>query len=256
VATPHNPARSTRETMCLIGLRWQPDDAERPLWVACNRDEFRVRPTAPAAWWPEGLLAGRDLASGGTWVGVTRSGRFAAVTNYRDPSALRPGASSRGALPVAFLVGDLGPRAYLDRVRARRDDYAPFNLIVGTSDELWWYGSRPDRLEAIAPGAHALSNADLDTPWPKARRLRGVMGSARADDEPLAALTDRAVAPDDQLPDTNVGLDAERALSAAFIDMPAVDYGTRSTTLVRLGPWGGRLVELTWPSGGRLDFAW
>jgi uncharacterized protein with NRDE domain len=242
--------------MCLVGLRWQPDDDDWPLWVAANRDEFRARPAAPAAWWPEGVLAGRDLTAGGTWLGVTRAGRFAALTNFRDPKAPITGARSRGALPVGFLVGEVGPRAYLERVREERDQYGGFNLLVGTPDALFWYGSRPDRLEPVAPGAHALSNADLDTPWPKVRRLAERVQTAEADEALLEALVDRELAPDDALPDTGVGLAVERALSAAFIDLPDADYGTRCTTVLRLGRGQGRFAEWTWPSGTRVSFAW
>ncbi|HEU4406377.1 MAG TPA: NRDE family protein [Polyangiaceae bacterium] len=242
--------------MCLIGLRWQPDDADWPLWVGANRDEFRSRPAARAACWPEGLLAGRDLESGGTWLGVTRAGRFAALTNYRDPSAPRVGRRTRGALPVGFLLSGAGPRAFLEQVRRERDAYAGFNLLVGTPDELFWYGSRPDRLEPVAPGVHALSNAELDTPWPKVRRLAARVGAAAADEALLEALVDRAAAPDGELPDTGVGLAVERALSPAFIDMPDADYGTRCTTVLRLGRGRGRFAEWTWPSGERVEFAW
>src|SRR5262245_2266806 len=139
--------------MCLVGLRWQPG-AAWPLLGAFNRDEFRERATAPAAWWPEGLLAGRDLVGGGTWLGVTRAGRFAAITNYRDPTALRKHALSRGKLPVDFLRSDVEPRAYLEQIRRDRESFAGFNLLVGTPDELWWYGSHPDRLEPVEAGVH------------------------------------------------------------------------------------------------------
>ncbi len=249
--------------MCLIGLRWQPGTAW-PISGAFNRDEYRSRPAAPAEWWPAGVLGGRDLGAGGTWLGVTRAGRFAALTNYRDPAAPRAGVRSRGALPLAFLLDEAGPRAFLEGVRGARAEYDGFNLLVGTPEELWWYGNRPDRLEPLAPGVHGLSNADLDTPWPKVRRLTERLSAvAVADDNDdegdaalLAALTDGRPAPDDELPDTGVGLELERALSPAFIDLPAADYGTRCSTLVRLGPGRGRLTEYTWPSGERRDFAW
>ncbi|MCU0687255.1 MAG: NRDE family protein, partial [Polyangiaceae bacterium] len=108
--------------------------------VAANRDEFRARPADPADWWPEGLLAGRDREAGGTWLGVTRTGRFAALTNYRDPRARRTGLRSRGALPIAFLLDTAAPRTFLEGLRQSRADYEGFNLLVGTPDELWWYG--------------------------------------------------------------------------------------------------------------------
>lgn len=239
--------------MCLIGIVWQPG-APRPLRVAANRDEFRARPADPADWWPEGLLAGRDREAGGTWLGVTRAGRFAALTNYRDPGTRRAGLRSRGALPVAFLLDTAGPRAFLEGLRRSRADDEGFNLLVGTPDELWWYGNVPDRLEPLTPGVHALSNADLDTPWPKVKTLAERLRAADDDASLLEALTDRRGASDGELPDTGVGLELERSLSAAFIDLPA--YGTRCSTLLHCGPEGGRLGEWTWPAGTRRDFAW
>ena len=239
--------------MCLIGLRWQPG-ADWPLTVAANRDEFHRRPAAAAGWWPEGLLAGRDLEAGGTWLGVTRDGRFAALTNYRDPGTRRKDVRSRGALPIGFLTGRMSPQAYLESVQAERSAYNDFNLLVGTADDLWWYGSRPDRMQSVPPGVHALSNADLDTPWPKATHLMEGLAGAPDDDALLVLLTDRQRAADDCLPDTGVGLEWERALSSSFIEL--LDYGTRCSTVLTLSAENGRFTEWTWPDGTRRDFTW
>lgn len=159
--------------MCLIVLalgldrRW-------PLVVAANRDEFRDRPSAPLAAWPDGrVVAGRDLAAGGTWLGVTRDGRFAALTNFRDPTARRAGVRSRGALVAGFLEGSAPAEDYARSAVGSREAYADFNLLVGDRAGLWYASSALAGVRPVAPGLHALSNHLLDTPWPKARRALG-----------------------------------------------------------------------------------
>jgi uncharacterized protein with NRDE domain len=224
--------------MCLIlfALDAHP---EYPLVVAANRDEFYARPTAPAAWWPDapGALAGRDLRSGGTWMGVTRGGRFAAVTNVRDPLPVSPDAPSRGHLVGEFLRRDDAPEAYLRALEPRAAEYPGFNLLVGEGGRLWYFGNRagepPRELEA---GVYGLSNALLDTPWPKTERgkagLRAALaGSGPPDPEALFRLLwDAEPAPDPLLPDTGVGIELERMLSSPFIR--SAEYGTRASTVL------------------------
>ena len=133
---------------------------ELPLAVAANRDEFHARPTAQAGFWPErpALLAGRDLAQGGTWMGVTRGGRFAAVTNRRDATLPVPGERSRGELPLDFLCGDESPEAFLAEVAARRGAYAGFNLLVGGPGELWYFrNTREAAPQRLQPGLYGLA---------------------------------------------------------------------------------------------------
>lgn len=225
--------------MCLIAFSFTPG-RPRHLLLAANRDEAHARPARPMTWWswPDGILAGRDEQAGGTWLAVARSGRWAAVTNIRNPAAFHiqaPG--SRGDLPVDFVAGEESPETYVRRVHARRDHYGPFNLLAGDAQSLW-YGSSEQSPRAVPPGVHALSNASLDDPWPKSRRvataLRGLAADAEFDPERLFRLmNDRNGAPDAELPDTGVGLELERRLSPPFI----VDghYGTRCTTILALG---------------------
>lgn len=242
--------------MCLIAFAWQSD----PRWklvVAANRDEWRERPAEPAAWWPDHprLLAGRDLQAGGTWLGVTAEGRFAALTNFRDPSDKRPGAPSRGELVTRYLLGHEKPEAFLAGLAQRAKAYAGFNLLAGDGETLFVLCSREPEPRAIEPGVHALSNHRLDEPWPKVRRAREAMAQALADADPEARLFgllgDAAPAADGELPDTGVGLAWERRLSPPLILGP--DYGTRASTVVRIG-WDGtvRFEERTRDEAGHI----
>ena len=232
--------------MCLIALAWQarPD---LPLVVAANRDEWRDRPAEPAHWWSDqpDLLAGRDLKAGGTWMGITRSGRFAAVTNYRDPSDKRSTARSRGALVTEFLLG-AGPAAsFLGKLAARVHEYNGFNLILGDGEALYYYGSREGNARLIEPGVHGLSNHLLDEPWPKVTRARAAMQQALGDRDPalrlFEALSDTEGAPDEELPDTGVGLALERVLAAPLIT--GITYGTRASTVLKVGANGDAHFE-------------
>jgi uncharacterized protein with NRDE domain len=230
--------------MCLIAFAWQAHDGY-PLVVAANRDEFFARPTASAEWWADGdILAGRDLRGGGTWMGVTRSGRFAALTNYRDPASVRADAPSRGELVGRFLAAD-DPDGALAAIARDRARFNGFNLLAAR-----WNGDPSDRGMAIvsqpgpgnaatvAPGIHALSNAHLDTAWPKVDAITSRLAEAFEEcaapdalvDRLFAILSDRSVASDERLPKTGVPLEFERALSAAFIRVPG--YGTRSSTVL------------------------
>lgn len=221
--------------MCLIVIAWRarPD---LPLLVAANRDEWRDRPAEPAHWWPDApsILAGRDLEARGTWMGVTRDGRFAAVTNFRDPSDRRSTARSRGGLVTEFLSSRESPERYLARVANEARAYNGFNLIVGDGASLWYFGSREGTARAISPGVHGLSNHVLDEPWPKVIRGRQAMERALADDDPFPSLFtllgDPVGVPDAELPRTGVPLEWERRLAAPLIT--GADYGTRASTVV------------------------
>jgi uncharacterized protein with NRDE domain len=214
--------------MCLILLAHDAHPRYR-LVVAANRDELYDRPTAPAGWWEDApeVLGGRDLRGGGSWLGMTRSGRWAAVTNYRDRSAERKDAPSRGDLVGDFLRGGDSPAEYLARLRRRAADYNGFNLLVGEPGSVFWFSNRaverhdlPGR--EVTPGVHGLSNHLLDTPWPKVERGKRELERLLADPElapepMLDLLLDRTVAADDDLPDTGL-----------FITTPV--YGTRAST--------------------------
>jgi uncharacterized protein with NRDE domain len=241
--------------MCLIVFDWRPEAATGPLFaLAANRDEFLRRTAEPLHWWNDAprVLAGRDLVGGGTWLGMTRGGRFAALTNYRAPHEMRPDAPTRGTLVSAWLTGGEGvadtPMDYLADVARNGSLYNGFNLVVGdwTRRELAWYCNRGDLAPALLPpGTHGISNAVLDTPWPKLARKRAelaelVGGGASAPlDRLLAMMRDPQIARDDELPATGIPLERERALSAAFIETP--DYGTRGTTALRVSAEGARI---------------
>ncbi len=223
--------------MCLIAFRFSPGQA-RHLLLAANRDEHHQRPARPMAWWdwPNGVLAGRDERAGGTWLALARDGRWAAVTNVRDPRAVG-GPRSRGELPLDFLEQSRSPRNWIERVYKRRAEYGPFNVLAGDRDSLW-YGSSHAEPICVEPGVHALSNGRLDEPWPKSRRvataLRGLGAATRPDTERMFGLMDDRQAADEvELPDTGIGKDLERFLSPPFIVGP--EYGTRCTTVAALG---------------------
>jgi uncharacterized protein with NRDE domain len=232
--------------MCLIVIAWQARE-DLPLVVAANRDEWRDRPAQPAHWWPDhpDILAGRDLQAGGTWMGITRQGRFAAVTNFRDPAERRSTALSRGTLVTEFLLGSDTPARFLSNLSARAHDYNAFNLILGDGASLFYYGSREDEPRAIDPGVHALSNHLLDEPWPKVVRGRLRMGAALVSPDPAPALfellSDREVAPDHELPNTGVAVELERRLASALIT--GAEYGTRASTVLTIASSGDVRVE-------------
>lgn len=218
--------------MCLILVGWQvhPD---YPLVVAANRDEFYARATAAAAFWPDvpEILGGRDLQAGGTWLGATRSGRFAAVTNVREPGT-PPGRRSRGELTSRFLHSSQSPIDYAEALVA--DDYAGYNLLLADTQTLVYASNRGIASRALEPGIYGLSNHRLDTPWPKLLKARESFAQALAtlpkEQAFFSLLADRRVEADENLPDTGVPLAWERLLSAVFVHSP--DYGTRASTLL------------------------
>jgi uncharacterized protein with NRDE domain len=232
--------------VCLIALAWRARH-DIPLVVAANRDEWRERPAKAAHWWPERpeLLAGRDLQAGGTWMGVTRGGRFAAVTNFRDPSDKRSTARSRGTLVTEFLLGNESPARFLSNLSVRAPEYNGFNLIVGDGTSLFYFGSREGQPRAIEPGIHAISNHVLDEPWPKVVAAQVAMDEALGERDPMGALftmlSDPGRAADEDLPKTGVGIEWERRLSAALIT--GADYGTRASTVVAMTSNGEVLFE-------------
>jgi uncharacterized protein with NRDE domain len=248
--------------MCLIVFAFD-DHPDYELILGANRDEFYERPTTPARFWKDHphVLAGRDEKAGGTWMGVTRSGAWAAITNVRNPGLHDPDAPSRGRLVSDYLEEEPNPRAYLEQVDA--DAYNGFNLLVGTPHEVRYLSNVDNGIREIDAGVHGLSNRVLNAPWPKVEaareRLRdldpdptGAVGPApdgedppeagdprlpESADDPVAAvldlLDDREPFPDEALPDTGVGLETERMLSPIFIESES--YGTRSSTVLLIG---------------------
>jgi uncharacterized protein with NRDE domain len=241
--------------MCLILVAWRVHPGY-PLVVAANRDEFFRRPTAAAAFWKDApqILAGRDLEAGGTWMGVTRNGRFAALTNFRDPAQNRSGAPSRGSLVADFLAGDEAPHAYLQRVAAHGSRCNGYNLLVGDGNTLWWASNMGGEPRQLEPGVYGVSNHLLDTPWPKVGAGKTALADALdrlPDDQALfTLLQDDDIHPDEHLPQTGVPLDWERLLSSAFVKSP--DYGTRGSTVLCIGQDGWTSFdEQTWLAGAQ-----
>ncbi len=243
--------------MCLIAFAWQ----AHPRWrlvLAGNRDEFHARPSAALARWDDGIVVGgRDLEAGGTWLGVTDEARCCVVTNVRDPRDPQLGVS-RGLLATDYLKGTAGAAAHARTLQAAAADYRPFNLLTFDAEQAFYLGNRPaPKAQPVTPGVHGLSNADFNTPWPKTRALMRRLEEwleRHADDgdfAPLfAALADEHRAPDEELPDTGVGLERERWLSSAFIRGEL--YGTRASTVVAVGRDGrGVIVERRYGVGGR-----
>ena len=224
--------------MCLILLAWQ-THPDYPLAVCANRDEFHARPTLAADFWSDqpGILAGRDLQAGGTWLGIDRRRRFAAVTNYRDPKAPE-GQRSRGDLTRDYLAGDLSPQDFLSGLDGGA--YGGFNLFLADRDSLCYYSNRQGRIQELPPGIYGLSNHFLETPWPKLVAAKARFSEALQalpETEPLfRLLADPTRWPDEHLPDTGVSLEWERMLSAIFVQSPA--YGTRASTVLTVDRQG------------------
>lgn len=224
--------------MCLLVVAWKSHPRYR-LVVAANRDEFHDRPAAPLGWWNDEprVLAGRDLQAGGTWMGVTRSGRFGVVTNFRDlERAPGPEAPSRGRLVPDFLSSDASPGAFVAATAGSAGRYAGFNLLLGAPDALHYFSNRAEAAaRALEPGIYGLSNHWLDSPWPKLVRTRERVAAAIGVAEPDAAtlfdiLADRDPAPDATTPASGLPPDLERALSSPFVLHER--YGTRCSTVV------------------------
>lgn len=242
--------------MCLILIAYGAHP-EYPLVIAANRDEYYRRPTATAAFWEDHphILAGRDLECMGTWLGVTRQGRVAALTNFRDPRERKTDAPSRGELVSGFLTSGLEPRDYLEKVAAQAPRYNGFNLLAGDLDGIFYLSSQFGSIEPVSRGVHGLSNHLLDTPWPKVQRGKQRLDAALAEDPDaevlLDLLHDREPAAESELPDTGIGVEMERVLSPALIVSP--QYGTRASTAVVFGRDGSvNFAERTILPGGNI----
>jgi uncharacterized protein with NRDE domain len=234
--------------MCLILLSYQ-SHPRYPVFFAANRDEYYERPSVPVGFWDNApdVLAGRDLKNGGTWMGISRQGRIAALTNYRDPA--KEDAPSRGCLVKEYLCGCQTPAAYLEGVAASAEQYNGFSLIVGDMTQLFYFSNRGvGTILALSPGFYGLSNHLLDTPWPKVEKGKHALGALLAHEEQpdservFHILSDQSKPSDSCLPDTGVGLEMERLLSPLFISSPV--YGTRSSLILMVDRKGhARLME-------------
>ncbi len=222
--------------MCLIVFAWK-QNAEYPLLLAANRDEFYARPALAATWWEEAphVYAGKDIEAGGTWMGINKQGRFAAITNIRNGEGKKSGAPSRGKIVADFLSEDISPSSYLHTLAAEAKLYAGFNLILGDAKELHWFSNETLEARLLQPGVYGLSNGSLDTPWPKVQlaktQFKKLVQQSALDQAYFDLLADTTPAPDHLLPQTGVSQEWERLLSSIFIQSDI--YGTRVSSLIQ-----------------------
>ncbi|QTA91151.1 NRDE family protein [Desulfonema magnum] len=228
--------------MCLIFFSYNQHTDYR-LILAANRDEYYERPTQALDFWDDTphILAGRDLRGNGTWMGITRTGRWAAITNFRDPASLKADAPSRGMLVSNFLIGEASPEAYLEHISSIGHRYNGFNLLVGDASTLCYYSNRGNGIQKMNPGLYGLSNHLIDTPWPKVKKGKADLEIPLARKEIdfkdiFQILENKDHPPDETLPDTGVGLTWERILSPLFVTSDI--YGTRSSSVLLMEKTG------------------
>ena len=236
--------------MCIIAVSFK-THAEFPLIIAANRDEFYVRKTEVAHIWQDAphILAGRDAEQGGTWLGVSKTGRFVAITNFRNPSLREQGTYSRGQIATDFLNSEVSAKEFAQDLQQKCHLYGPFNVLLFDGAQLFHYNNIIDTITKLQPGIHGLSNATVNTPWPKVELLKSKLAHVLAnpsfsDDDLFTVLTNRTKAPDEALPSTGVPLELERNLSAIFIHFAG--YGTRCSTVIRLTNTGWQFTERTY----------
>ncbi|MEP1096875.1 MAG: NRDE family protein [Cyclobacteriaceae bacterium] len=242
--------------MCLIVFAYN-THPDYKLILAANRDEFYDRPTTTADWWEDhpNILGGRDLKAKGTWMGVDKRGRFAAVTNYRDISGIREDVKSRGDLPVDFLLNGHSSTVYSEQVLKNADKYNGFNLLA-LDEEMTHLSNYENKVNRLDSGIYGLSNALLDTSWPKVEKAKDHFKGKIASDfelqDLISLMQDEGVAEDDALPQTGLPVDMERAVSAMCIRTP--NYGTCCSTAITIDYDGHvEFEEKSYPVGNRED---
>lgn len=223
--------------MCIlfIAVKQHP---QYPLIIAANRDEFHQRPTAISDYWKEhpALLAGRDLTALGTWMGINTNGRIAALTNIRAPGTDKKDAVTRGELVTNFLISNQSASKYLNKLQNTHQNYNGYNLLFGQYDNLRVYNSFENTTHTLEAGVYGLSNASLNSPWPKLDAGRSALANycQHADilshEHLFELLTNKRAAKDEDLPQTGISIEWERMLSSIFIQSD--DYGTRSSTIL------------------------
>jgi len=229
--------------------------SEYNLIFASNRDEFYERPSLTARWWSSNMqiIGGKDLKKGGTWLGVKKTGSFSAVTNYRDPDSYKKSAESRGSLPVEFLHNSDNPESFFESLKKRSDLYNGFNLIAGNKDHLYHYSNIENRINSLPSGIHGISNAMLNTPWPKVERAKQLFRDKLnqnkiSDDDLFSILSDRKKFDRKFLPKTGLSPEKEREVSSIFIKTDT--YGTRCSSLLYIKKSGDiRFLERTYKPG-------
>lgn len=224
--------------MCLILFALN-DNPKYKLILAANRDEFFNRPTLTADYWEENdsILGGRDVKSKGTWLGINKSGRFIAITNYRDPENERKDTLSRGELSNEFLNTEIDISSFVTKISKDKNKYNGYNLLLSDDsfENFHHYSNVSDQLSKIKNGIHGLSNHLLNTPWPKVLKaknsLKNTVKSKNVDiQEMIEILKNADVAPENSLPQTGISFDLEKKLSPVFISMKG--YGTRCSTAI------------------------
>lgn len=229
--------------MCLLLLSFN-EHPVYPIILAANRDEFFERPTEAAAFWHDypSILAGRDLRQGGSWMGINKDGRIAAVTNYREPSLNKADVISRGALVSDYLKGNESAEDYIQKVMKRSHAYDEFNLLVGDKQSLLFFSSVEDDYQTLKPGLYGISNGELDCPWPKVEKGKAALNNIiQASEKPepeklFELLADKTIAADSELPSTGVSIEWERRLSPVFVHFDG--YGTRSSSVLLIDRQG------------------
>jgi uncharacterized protein with NRDE domain len=242
--------------MCIIVFAYD-SHPDYLLAMAANRDEFHARPTAPACFWKEApqLLAGKDLEHGGTWMGISRRGHLAALTNYRNPAAYRQISPSRGHLVSNYLLSYENALTYIEKLGKVNEYYNGYNLLLMEGNAMWYYSNITGKPKLISPGLHGLSNHLLDTPWPKVQKGKSMLNSIIVNSEEALVeklfklLSHREQPADKNLPATGVSLEWERLLSSIFIQDNI--YGTRSSTVLLVEHKGTvHFYERTFSSDG------
>jgi uncharacterized protein with NRDE domain len=253
-----NDEESWDLNLCLILFAYHAHETYK-LIVAANRDEFYKRPTAPVHYWEDHphILAGRDLHKMGTWMGVTQTGRFAALTNYRDPKEQTDGNRSRGELVANFLKANDLPKCYMEELAKKCHLYPGYNLLAGDANELYYYSNMQDKVKKLEPGIYGVSNHLLNSEWPKVKS--GKAGLSKIISENNEGLAERMLtllqeaepASDEMLPHTGVSLEWERMLSPIFIKSDG--YGTRSSTVLLMTDEEIYLQERVYTKDGMND---
>ncbi len=245
--------------MCLLAIAYKQHKKYKVI-LASNRDEQKSRPSAPASKWTTNpfLIAGQDLEKGGTWLGINALGRFAAITNYRQPTLAEENKLSRGLLMTDYLLGSGSPQTFMDELKPHAAAYNGFNLLFGDLDELLYYSNIQKEVKNLDSGIYGLSNAFLDTPWPKVEYIKTVLSKQveqeEIDPEDLfSVLKNETIFPDHTLPDTGVGHELEQMLSATFINTSF--YGTRSSNVMTITYDGEvNFIERVYSDDGKLPY--
>lgn len=246
--------------MCLIAFSYKVHP-NYPLVIIANRDEFYDRPTAAAQFWEDKptILGGRDLLQQGSWMGLSKNGRFAAITNYREPSLPEPALVSRGEIVSQFLLSTEPIEAFVDSLREKKNLYGGYNVLLFDGQQMRHYNNVFDEHNKIEPGTYGISNATLNTPWPKVEQAKSALINGTNNNnfdvqDLISLLANDEIAHDEVLPNTGVGIHLERALSAQFVKLP--NYGTRCSTAITYNRNGTiDFLERTYDEG-RILFDW